>query len=930
MKVRAWLGDLVPISVYSTETDRFCALFNIITERKLAEHALKESEERLRLFIEHAPAALAMFDRDMRYLAVSHRWMIDYDLNRGDIIGRSHYELFPEIPERWREVHLRGLEGEVVRVEEDSFERLDGSTQWLRWEVRPWYAVDGAVGGVVIFTEDITERRRAEEELRTTSERFYSILANQPAGVLLVAEEDRVEFANQAFCDQFDLAVSPSALQGLASQEIIQQIRRLYEDPDQAIDRIRDIVRNRQPVQAEEVPMHGGKALLRYYTPIQVNGKPYGRLWHHLDISDRKKAEEELRISEERLRLAMEAAKAGTWEWDVLRNENFWSDEAWALYGLEPHSLPPTFETWRGTVHPDDLEAAERALWDAASNGTDMNLEWRTCDSQGNERWLMSRGRPVCDENGQAVHYRGIVLDITERKLAEQALHELKNSLEIRVKERTAELEEANSVLEQEVLGRMRAQNALVAERQRLFDILETMPFMVCLLTEDYHVSFANRPFRERFGESLGRHCYDYCFGSPEPCEFCESYNVLKTGQAHEWEVTGPDGSIIAAYDFPFVDVDGSALILEVDIDITQQRRAEAAVKAERQRLYDVLETLPVFVCLLDEHYRMPFANRYFREAFGESLGRPCHEFLYDREEPCERCEAFTVFKTGAPHNWAWRAPNGRSYEIFGFPFIDEDGSTLVLEMGIDMTERMQAEDALQQTLADLTRSNEDLQQFAYVASHDLQEPLRNVAGCVQLLEKKYKGRLGSDADQYIRYAVESVTRMKALILDLLAYSRVATKAQPPERVDCENLLDAALKNLRSAVDEAGAVVTHDPLPTVFADVALMSQVFQNLIGNAIKFRGEEPPRIHVSSSRTGNEWAISIKDNGIGIEPRHLARVFVIFQRLHKRDKYDGTGMGLAIVKKIVERHGGRIWAESEPGVGSTFHFTIPNKRFF
>jgi signal transduction histidine kinase len=237
-----------------------------------------------------------------------------------------------------------------------------------------------------------------------------------------------------------------------------------------------------------------------------------------------------------------------------------------------------------------------------------------------------------------------------------------------------------------------------------------------------------------------------------------------------------------------------------------------------------------------------------------------------------------------------------------------------------EIRERKRAEE-------ELIRSNEDLQQFAYVASHDLQEPLRNVASCLQLLEKKYKNNLDAKADQYIHYAVESSVRMKTLILDLLTYSRIGTKGKPPQRLDCELILDQTVKNLRSAISETGAVITHDPLPAVLADDAQLSQVFQNLIGNGIKFRREEQPHIHVSAVKNKTEWIFSVKDNGIGIESRHLDRIFVIFQRLHKRSQYGGTGIGLAIVKKVVERHNGRVWVESEFGSGTTFYFTLPEK---
>ena len=213
------------------------------------------------------------------------------------------------------------------------------------------------------------------------------------------------------------------------------------------------------------------------------------------------------------------------------------------------------------------------------------------------------------------------------------------------------------------------------------------------------------------------------------------------------------------------------------------------------------------------------------------------------------------------------------------------------------------------------------------MASHDLQEPLRNVTNCVQILKEEYRNKLDADADQLIHYAVDSVVRMKALINDLLLFSRVGTRSQQFEETNCEEVLEETLTSLRSSIAETGAVITHDPLPTIPADGTQLLQVFQNLIANAVKFRRDEPPKVHISAVKNGSEWVFSIKDNGIGIEPRHFERIFVIFQRLHNRTEYEGSGMGLAIVKKIVERHQGKVWVESEVGVGSTFYFTIPNE---
>jgi signal transduction histidine kinase len=232
---------------------------------------------------------------------------------------------------------------------------------------------------------------------------------------------------------------------------------------------------------------------------------------------------------------------------------------------------------------------------------------------------------------------------------------------------------------------------------------------------------------------------------------------------------------------------------------------------------------------------------------------------------------------------------------------------------------------ALEESIAELARSNADLQQFAYVASHDLKEPLRMVASYTQLLARRYKGKLDSDADEFIRYAVDGANRMQWLINDLLAYSRVTSRDQVLEVVDCDSVLEEVLSDLRVAIEESRAVVTHDPLPRVMADRGQLGQLFQNLIGNAIKFHGKEPPQVHVTAERKSDEWAFSVHDNGIGLDPQYAERIFVIFQRLHDREEYPGTGIGLAICKKVVERHGGRIWVVSQVGQGATFHFTLP-----
>jgi PAS domain S-box-containing protein len=242
-----------------------------------------------------------------------------------------------------------------------------------------------------------------------------------------------------------------------------------------------------------------------------------------------------------------------------------------------------------------------------------------------------------------------------------------------------------------------------------------------------------------------------------------------------------------------------------------------------------------------------------------------------------------------------------------------------------DITARKLAEDELLRLNEDLLRSNKELEQFAYVASHDLQEPLRMVSSFTQLLASRYQGRLDQDADDFIHYAVDGATRMQQLIQDLLTYSRITTRGNPFLSLDLHEALGEAVANLHTAIVESTAVVTNGELPTVNADRTQLVQVFQNLVGNALKFRKPgEPPRVHISAERVGHEWIISVQDNGIGIDPQYFKRLFVIFQRLHGKQEYPGTGIGLALCQRIVARHGGRIWVESAPGEGATFRFTM------
>ena len=381
----------------------------------------------------------------------------------------------------------------------------------------------------------------------------------------------------------------------------------------------------------------------------------------------------------------------------------------------------------------------------------------------------------------------------------------------------------------------------------------------------------------------------------------------------------------------------------ELEMEIGERKRAEGKINRLSHRNELILNSAGEGILGLDPDGVHLFVNPIAAKMLGyqvkELVGVPSHKIWHHSRPdgssyPEHDCPIHTTLLDGKVHynvrdEVFWRK-NGTSFPVtYTSTPIKEDGKLVGAVVTFrDVTEIRKAEEELVQLTEELKRSNADLEQFAYAASHDLQEPLRVVAGFVKLLEKRYKGRLDEKADEFIEYTIEGVTRMQALIKDLLDYSQVGTKGKRFTDTDCAVMIGRAISNLKMAVEESGAMVTYDDLPHIMADSGQLVRVFQNLMGNAIKFRGREKPKIHVSARREDHAWLFSVRDNGIGIEPESAERIFVVFQRLHAKEEYPGTGIGLAVCKKIVERHGGRIWVESEPGNGSTFYFTIPDRE--
>jgi PAS domain S-box-containing protein len=372
--------------------------------------------------------------------------------------------------------------------------------------------------------------------------------------------------------------------------------------------------------------------------------------------------------------------------------------------------------------------------------------------------------------------------------------------------------------------------------------------------------------------------------------------------------------------------------------EIAERTQAEAALAESEQRFRALVEATSDWIWEMDcdgvYTYASPKVKDLLEYKPDEVLGRRPFDFMSADEgrqaeeafrevvvlkRPLVRLERVTLDKSG----------RRVILETSGVPILGADGN-LRGYRGVDrdITKPKQDELTLKRTLAELEQSNRDLAQFAYSASHDLQEPLRMMGSYLQALQ----GRLGDGLDQhsrtFIELSLDASRRMQRLINDLLEYSRVGTRGEQFEVLDAGKVVDQAVANLQAAIHGAAAIVTRDELPRVTADPTLLTQLFQNLISNAVKFRGPQPPRVHVSCRDSGQEWTFSVRDNGIGFDPRHADRIFVVFERLHPQDRYPGTGIGLAICKRVVERHGGRIWCESALGEGAAFHFSLPKEQ--
>jgi PAS domain S-box-containing protein len=632
-----------------------------------------------------------------------------------------------------------------------------------------------------------------------------------------------------------------------------------------------------------------------------------------IDITEQKLAEAELKNSREQLESAYKSLKEseeglaeaqrmahlGNWNWNIVTNELYWSDEIYRIFGCIPQEFGATYDAFLDYVHPDDRGYVNDAVKEAL-NGKPYNIDHRIILASGKERIVHEKGEVVFNEENIPVQMKGTVQDVTERKKAEKALK-------------------------------------LASTYNRSLIEASIDPFVT--IGPDGKITDVNTSTEIVTGYSrkglIGTDFSDY-FTEPEKAR--KGYQqVFQEGLVRDYplEIRNKNGHTMPVLYNASVYRDESGKVIGIFAaarDITERKKAEEALRLSNIYNRSLIETS------LDPHVtigpdgKITDVNRATELVTGysrnELIGTDFSGYFTEPEKAREGYKQ--VFREGLVLDYELEIHH-RDGDVTpvlynASIYRNESGEVIgIFAAARDITERKKAERLLNSKLEELARSNAELEQFAYISSHDLQEPLRMIASYLQLLQRKYQGRLDEKADKYIYFAVDGASRMQNLINDLLEFSRVTTKAREFEPTDCKSLLDQVVSDLEVSIKENEARISYGTLPVVMADSMQLAQVFQNLISNAIKFRSEKVPEIKISAEKKEDEWLFSIQDNGIGIDPRFSERIFEVFKRLHKKEEYPGTGIGLSICKKIVERHGGNICVESESGKGSIFYFNLP-----
>lgn len=751
-------------------------------ELSRAYEALQASEKQIQAILDNAAAVIYLKKPDGTYVLVNALFEKLFHVRRDTITDKTDYELFPkDMADAFRKNDQTVLQtGKVLEIEEVA-PQDDGPHTYLSVKF-PLTHPDGSIYAVCGISTDITERKLAERELQESEQRFRRAVTFAPFPIMIHAEDGEVVMISESW----------TTLTGYTHAEISTTedwSAKAYGERHQLVKKVIDDLYNIQAPVAEgefEIQAKNGRAMTWSFSSAPLGRLRDGRrivMSMAMDVTERKRAEESLRHSEELTRFWLNATTDGVWDWNLETDAVYLSSRFKEMFGYTDAEMENHAGAWHKIIHPDDLPLFLEAFQAHVETGTPFNVPIRHRHKSGTTVWVICRGVAIKNQYGRRYRMLGTLTDITRLKQIEDSLRQSENAF------------------------RQTVMNA---------------PLPSVVHPDSGEISLANRAWVELSG-----------------------YDVTETPTIQAW--------------------------------------------AEKT-LGDAKD---VFLSSFDE-------VRAIR-----GMGRVSEGEFHIRNKKSEsRVWEFTSSKLG-------KLPDGRR---------------LFITMGMDVTDRKHAEELLRAKSEELQRSNKELEQFAYIASHDLQEPLRTVSSFTQLLAQKARGKLDTDADEYMDFIVDGAKRAQRLINDLLQYSRVGTRGKPFVSVDCNEMLDEALANLHAAITESQAVINREPLPVITGDPTQLPQLFQNLISNAIKFRKPgQIPRIDVTANQTDTDFVFTIADNGIGIAPQFHDRIFAIFQRLHRREEYPGTGIGLAVCKRIVERHGGRLWVESEPDKGSRFIFTVP-----
>ncbi len=875
-------------------------LAGIGIERNHAEEALRQSEERFSKAFRASPAAVTISTLSQgRYLDANASFQTLVGYSREELIGERAADLvWPEASDRMAFVKaLR--EKEAVREMEARMRTKSGQARDVL--ISAELIRLGGDTCILSITQDVTERKRAEEALRRSEAQLKE--AQRVAQVGSWSWE--IDSGVITWSDELYRIAGLDPGQGPPRYE---EFSKLYTPESwQRLERaVQETLRTGVPyeVEAERVRPDGSRRWVQVRgTALRDGG---GRIvalhGTSQDVTERKRTEEALRQSEERFSKAFRVSPAAI-SISTLRDGRYVdaNESCTRILGYRREELigrrAPEF-IW---VDPQDrARFAERVRREKFVR--EMEARLRTRSGEIRDTLLSAELIQIGGEECLLI----ITDDITERKRAGETVRQLSLQKEL---------------------------------------ILNSAGEGIYGLDLEGRVTFINPAAARMLGwnplELLGRTQHDVVHhtkadGSPYPREECPIYAAFKDGQVHRLDTEvfwRKDGTSFPVEYTSTPIREGERVVGAVVTfkDIIERRRSEEALRSSEARFRRVFSSAPLPMWLWDSRtWRFLEVNQAATAHYGYSRDEflamrvtdllPPEEVERMKDDYRRRTEGRYLVETRQ------RLKDGRFIDVhLTSDLVELSGRRVRLVVAEDISERKRAEEALNQRTKELERSNADLEQFAYVASHDLQEPLRMVASFTQLLADRYGDRLDGEAREFIAFAVEGATRMQALIDGLLSFARVKTRAKELQPTDCQAAFQRSLTNLHVTLQESGAEVLSEQLPTVLGDESQIEQLFQNLVGNALKFRSRNPPQVRVSARRNGKEWIFAVNDNGIGIDPRYNERIFAIFQRLHSRSEYPGTGIGLAICKKIVERHGGRIWVESKVDQGATFYFTLP-----